>query len=207
MAGRVLVLLLLVLVLAAGGIIWFDYLNVIDAKTVLAPLYRFIGREGRSQPKTEPDEFLNLDAERLITRLEALELERMELNNVREELDAHRGEIEQMAQEVEEQRKAVEELANSLKAQIADAENKEKNIETVARNLTNMQPERAVGILSAMDDQDVLDVLRKAEELAQAAGTASLVPFWLQLMATTPEGAARAAELNRKLVGRPQSLF
>jgi len=206
MAGRVLVLLLLVLVLAAGGIIWFDYLNVIDAKTVLAPLYRFIGREGRTQPKTEPDEFLNLDAERLITRLEALELERMELNNVREELDTHRGEIEQMAQEVEEQRKAVEELANSLKAQIADAENKEKNIETVARNLTNMQPERAVGILSAMDDQDVLDVLRKAEELAQAAGTASLVPFWLQLMAATPEGASRAAELNRKLVGRPQRL-
>ena len=206
MAGRVLVLLLLVLVLAAGSIIWFDYLNVIDAKTVLAPLYRFIGREGRSQPKTEPDEFLNLDSERLMVRLEALELEKMELEKTRQELDNHRGEIEQMAQELEEQRKAVEEQANSLKAQLADAENKEKNIETVARNLTNMQPERAVGILSAMDDQDVLDVLRKAEELAQAAGTASLVPFWLQLMAGTREGAERAAELNRKLVGRPQRL-
>jgi len=206
MAGRVLVLLLLVLVLAAGSIIWFDYLNVIDAKTVLAPLYRFIGREGRTQPKTEPDADLNLDLERLITRLEALELEKMELEKTRQELVARDGEIEQKAQELEEQRKAVEEQANSLKAQIADAENKEKNIETVARNLTNMQPERAVGILSAMDDQDVLDVLRKAEELAQAAGTASLVPFWLQLMAATPEGAARAAELNRKLVGRPQRL-
>jgi len=206
MAGRVLVLLLLVLVLAAGSIIWFDYLNVIDAKTVLAPLYRFIGREGRTQPKTEPDADLNLDLERLITRLEALELEKMELEKTRQELVARDGEIEQKAQELEEQRKAVEEQANSLKAQIADAENKEKNIETVARNLTNMQPERAVGILSAMDDQDVLDVLRKAEELAQTAGTASLVPFWLQLMAATPEGAARAAELNRKLVGRPQRL-
>ena len=206
MAGRVLVLFLLVLVLAAGSIIWFDYLNVIDAKTVLAPLYRFIGREGRTQPKTEPDADLNLDLERLITRLEALELEKMELEKTRQELVARDGEIEQKAQELEEQRKAVEEQANSLKAQIADAENKEKNIETVARNLTNMQPERAVGILSAMDDQDVLDVLRKAEELAQAAGTASLVPFWLQLMAATPEGAARAAELNRKLVGRPQRL-
>jgi flagellar protein FlbB len=206
MAGRVLVLLLLVLVLAAGGIIWFDYLNVIDAKTVLAPLYNRIGREGRTQPKTEPEEILNLDAERLMVRLEALELEKMELDKMRQELDAHRGEVEQMAQEVEEQRKAVEEQANSLKAQLADAENKERNIETVARNLTNMQPERAVGILSAMDDQDVLDVLRKAEELAQAAGTASLVPFWLQLMAETPEGRVRAAELNRKLVGRPQHL-
>jgi len=206
MAGRVIVLLLLVAVLAAGSIIWFDYLNVIDAKTVLAPLYRFIGREGRSQPKTAPEEFLNLDAERLMVRLEALELEKMELNNVRQELDARNGQIEQMAQELEERQKALEEQENSIKAMLADVEDKEKNIETVARNLTNMEPGRAVGIISAMNDQDVLDVLRKTDELAQAAGTASLVPFWLQLMAATPEGAARAAELNRKMVGRPQRL-
>jgi len=206
MAGRVIVLLLLVAVLAAGGIIWFDYLNVIDAKTVLAPLYRFIGREGRSQPRTMPEADLNLDLERLITRLEALELEKMDLEKRRQELDARDGEIEQMAQELEERQKALEEQENSLRAQLADAENKERNIEAVARNLTNMQPERAVGIISAMDDQDVLDVLRKTEELAQADGTTSLVPYWLQLMAGTPEGAARAAELNRKMVSRPQRL-
>jgi flagellar protein FlbB len=206
MAGRVIVLLLLVAVLAAGSIIWFDYLNVIDAKTVLAPLYRFIGREGRSQPKVTPDEFINLDAERLMVRLDALELERMELTNRRQELDVKDGQIEQMAQELEERQKALDERENSLKAMLADVENKGRNIETVARNLTNMVPERAVGIISAMDDQDVLDVLRKTEELAQAAGTTSLVPFWLQLMAGTPEGAARAAELNRKMVSRPQSL-
>jgi len=206
MAGRVVVLLLLVAVLAAGSIIWFDYLNVIDAKTVLAPLYRFIGREGRSQPKVTPDEFINLDAERLMVRLDALELERMELTNRRQELDVKDGQIEQMAQELEERQKALDERENSLKAMLADVENKGRNIETVARNLTNMVPERAVGIISAMDDQDVLDVLRKTEELAQAAGTTSLVPYWLQLMAGTPEGAARAAELNRKMVSRPQSL-
>jgi flagellar protein FlbB len=206
MAGRVIVLLLLVAVLAAGSIIWFDYLNVIDAKTVLAPLYRFIGREGRSQPKITPEEFLNLDAERLMVRLEALELEKMELNNIRQELDARDGQIEQMAQELEERQKALEEQENSIKAWLADVENKGRNIEANARILTNMEPRRAVGIISAMDDQDVIDVLRKTEELAQAAGTASLVPFWFQLMAETPEGAARAAELQRKMAGRPQSL-
>jgi flagellar protein FlbB len=206
MAGRVIVLLLLVAVLAAGSIIWFDYLNVIDAKTVLAPLYRFIGREGRSQPKSTPEEFLNLDAERLAMRLEALDLERMELETIRRELDASRGETEQMAQELEERQKALDERENSIKAWLADVENKERNIEAVARNLANMQPQGAVGIMSVMDDQDVIDVLRKHEELAQAAGTASLVPFWLQLMAATPEGATRAAELQRKMVNRPQRL-
>jgi len=205
MAGRVIVLLLLVAVLAAGSIIWFDYLNVIDAKTVLAPLYRFIGREGRSQPKTTPEELINLDAERLAVRLEALDLRNMEMDTSQRELDSRYGQIEQMAQELEERQKALDERENSIKATLADVENKGRNIETNARNLMNMQPDRAVNIMSELDDQIVIDVLRKTEEIAQAAGTASLVPYWLQLMAGTPEGAKRAAELQRKMVNRPQS--
>jgi len=100
MAGRVIVLLLLVAILAAGGIVWFDYLNVIDAKAVLSPLTRFIGRQGRSQPKTAPDEDLNLDAERLAVRLEALNLRNMEIDTRQKDLDSRYGEIEQMAQEL-----------------------------------------------------------------------------------------------------------
>jgi flagellar protein FlbB len=52
-----------------------------------------------------------------------------------------------------------------------------------------------------MDDQDVIDVLRKTEELARAEGSSSIVPYWLSLM--DPQ---RAAELQRKMAGRPQSL-
>ncbi|MCL2763095.1 MAG: flagellar protein FlbB [Treponema sp.] len=205
MAGRVIVLLLLVLILAAGGIFWFDYLNVIDAKSVLSPLSKFIGRQERSQPKTTPEEFLNLDAERLMLRLEALDLQRMEVDTRRRDLDVRHGEIVQMAQELEERQKALDERENSLRARALDAENRDRNIEENARILTGMEPRRAVGIMSAMDDQDVIDVLRKTEELAQAEGTASIVSYWFMLMAETDAGAARAAELQRKMVGRPQS--
>ena len=201
MAGRVIVLLLLILVLIGGGIIWFDYLNLVDAKTVLAPVYRFIGREGRSQPKTTPEEYLNLDAERLAVRLEALELRNMEMDTRQRGLDSRYGEIEQMAQELEERQKALDEREISLRDQAADAENKDRNIEENARILVGMPPERAVGIMSNMDDQDVIDVLRKTEELARAEGTSSIVPYWLSLM-----DPKRAAELQRKMAGRPQSL-
>jgi flagellar protein FlbB len=206
MAGRVIVLLLLVAVLAAGGIIWFDYLNVIDAKTVLAPLYRYIGREGRSQPKITPEELLNLDAERFAVLLESLELRKMEQDTRERELDARDGEIVEKAQELEERQKMLDDWENSLTQKEKDTENKERNVEANARILTGMEPGRAVGILSAMDDQDVIDVLRKTEELAQAEGTNSIVPYWFQLMAGTPEGAKRAAELQRKMAGRPQRL-
>jgi len=201
MAGRVIVLLLLVAVMSAVGIVWFDYLNVIDAKAVLSPLSRFIGLQGRSQPKTAPDEDLNLDAERLAVRLEALNLRNMEIDTRQKDLDSRYGEIEQMAQELEERQKALDERENSLRAQAADAENKDRNIEENARILNGMPPERAVGIMSAMDDQDVIDVLRKTEELARASGTSSIVPYWFSLMEP-----ARAAELQRKMAGRPQSL-
>jgi len=201
MAGRVIVLLLLVAVMAAVGIVWFDYLNVIDAKAVLSPLSRFIGREGRSQPKTSPDEDLNLDAERLAVRLEALNLRNMEIDTRQKDLDSRYGEIEQMAQELEERQKALDERENSLRAQVADADNKDSNIERIARNLNGMPPERAVGIMATMDDQLVIDVLRKTEELAQAAGTSSIVSYWLSLMEP-----ARAGELQRKMAGKPQSL-
>jgi flagellar protein FlbB len=199
--------LLLILVMAGGGILWFDYLNLIDAKTVLAPLYRFIGREGRTQPETAVEETINLDAERLAVRLEALSLRSMELETREQELQNRYGEIEQMAQELEGRQKALEDQEKSFNAIRQEADDKDRNVEQNARYLTGMPPERAVGIITAMDDQDAIDVFRKTEEIAQAEGTQSIVSYWLSLMAETTEGAARAADLQRKMAGRPSSLY
>jgi flagellar protein FlbB len=198
--GRVIVLLILIAALAGGGLVWFDYLNVIDAKVVLAPFYRLIGLEPRSQDSGE-DELLSLDAERLAVRLEAQELRSMELDQRETELLTRQGEIQQMAEELEERQKALDERENSINAQAQDAENKQKNVEQYARYLNGMPPERAVGIITAMNDQDAIDVLRMTERIAQEEGTTSIVSYWLSLM--PPE---RAAELQRKMTGRPSNL-
>jgi flagellar protein FlbB len=199
--GKVIVLLILIAALAGGGLVWFDYLNVIDAKAVLAPLYRFIGLESRSQEALGVDEALSLDAERLAVRLEAQELRSMELDRREVDLLTRQGEIEQMAEELEERQKALDERENSMNAQQEDTENKQKNIEQFARYLNGMPPERAVGIITAMNDQDAIEVLRMTETIAQAEGTDSIVAYWLSLM--PPE---RAAELQRKMAGRPSNL-
>jgi flagellar protein FlbB len=204
--GRIIVLLLLILIMTGGGIIWFDYLNLIDAKTVLAPLYRFIGREGRTQPELAVEEPLSLDAARLTVRLEALELQRAELEAREQELQNRYGELEQMAQELEERQKALEDQEKSFNALRQEADDKERNVEAISQRLTGMPPEGAVNILNDMDDQLIIDVLRKTEEIAQAEGAQSIVPYWLSLMARTAEGAARAAELQRKMAGRPSTL-
>ncbi|MCL2765061.1 MAG: flagellar protein FlbB [Treponema sp.] len=204
MAGRTIILLLLIIILSVGGIIWFDFLNVIDAKSVLAPIYRFIPfipGEGRTQPRIGTDEFINLDAERLAIRLEALELRGLEMDTQQRDLDSRYGEIVQMAQELELRQNALEDLENSLRAQVFDAENKDRNVEQNARYLTGMPPQNAVNILASLDDQDAIDVIRKTEEIARAEGTASIVAFWFSLMEP-----ARAAELQRKMAGRPPNL-
>ena len=204
MLGRTIVLLLLIAIMSVGGIIWFDFLNVIDAKTVLAPVYKyipFIPGAGRSQPKIEPDEFINLDAERLAIRLEALELRNLEMDTRKRDLDSEQGKIEQMAQELEERQKALDDRENSLRAQVQDAENKDRNVEQIARYLTGMQPQNAVNIIAGYEDQDAIDVIRKTEEIAQAEGTTSIVSFWFMLM-----DPAKAAELQRKMANRPPSL-
>jgi flagellar protein FlbB len=194
-------LVVLILALAGGGILWFDYLNVIDAKTALAPVYRLIGREGRTQAAAGSDELISLDAERLAVRLEALELRSRELDNREEEIQARYGEIEQMAQELESRQKALDDRERSFSASIREAETKDRLVEQNARYLTGMPPGQAVGILTAMDDQDAIDVIRKTEEIAQAEGTASIVSYWFSQMP-----AQRAAELQRKMANRPPGL-
>jgi len=201
MLGKVAVLLLLLIAMAGGGLLWFDHLNVIDAKTLLAPFYRFIGRDGRSQTLAEADAAISLDDARLAIRLEALLLRELELERQETELLSRRGEIEQMAQEVAERQKAQDEREESFNNVIIAAENKSRNVEQFARYLNGMPPQNAVGVMAEMDDQNVIDVLRKTEEIAQAEGGNSIVSFWLSLM-----DPVRAAELQRKMVLRPASL-
>jgi flagellar protein FlbB len=206
--GRVIVLLLLILALAGGGIVWFDYLNVIDAKTILAPLYKFIGRDGRTQTAVPDNELLSLDAERLAIRLEALDLYDAELKKQEQDiLNRHSG-LEQMAAELEERQKAQDERENSFNALVQEAETKDSNVEQIARYLTAMPPANAAGILARMEDQDVIDLFRKTEDIAQAEGAASMVSVWLRLLGDAAQGGdpARVAELNRKMARRPSAL-
>ena len=201
MIGKVIALLVLILALVAGGIVWFNHLHLIDARTVLAPLFRFIGREGRTQPRIPADEYVNLDAERLAIRIEALEMRDMELDTRERDMDFRWIQIEQMAQELEHRQRLLDDRENSLIALAADAENRNRNIEQNARYLTGMPPAAAVGIISELEDQYIVDVFRMTEQIAQAEGNMSLVSVWLSMMEP-----ARAAEIQRRMVSSPQGL-
>jgi flagellar protein FlbB len=196
--GRIIALLFLILILVAAGIFWFDFLHIIDARTILAPIYRLIGMEGRTQPDLPDGGQLNLNDERYAILLEALELRTMENDRWETDIKNRQSQIEQMAQELETRQQALEDQEKSLIAGLSEAENRDRNVEQIARYLINQPPQAAAGILVAMDDQDIINVLRKTDEIAQAEESSSIVPFWLTLLP-----AERAAELMRKMGARP----
>jgi flagellar protein FlbB len=196
--ARSLLLLLLIAVVAAGGLVWFDYLNVIDLKTDLAPVYRLLGKDGRSQGAADPEAALDLDAEREAVLLETLSLRESEIQRQENDLLVRHEEVERIASELEERTRAVDDREKSMSAALDMASARDKNIEQLARYYNGMPPQNAVANLLAQDDQMAIDILRKVEALAQAEGTASIVSFWFSLM--PPQ---RAADLQRKMAERP----
>jgi flagellar protein FlbB len=187
--------------LVIGGLFWFDYLGVVDAKSIFAPALRLVGLRTRTGDAFPADSPTLLDDERFAKQLEAVEARRQELDE-RERIDLERqAAIEAMAQEIEDRAKTLDERENSFKQMAERYENRRANVEQNARYLNGMPPRDAVNILVASDDQTVIDILRAVEEIAARTGEASVVSYWLSLMP-----AERSATLQRKMNEKPASL-
>ncbi len=199
--GRIVLLLAIILALVIGGIVWFDYIGLIDAKSVLAPAYGLLGVKTRAPAAARADSPALLEEERYAKRMESI-------STRSEELDAREGglvkrdaEVSQKAQELDDRGKALNDQEKSFNDKVKQYDNRKANIDQNAQYLVGMPPAKAVSILVAMDDQTVIDVFHAVEERAKAAGVGSLVSVWLAGM--PPD---RSATLQRKMSAKPSSL-
>jgi len=202
--GKTIVLLFLVIILILIGLVWFDYLGVIQAKQLFAPVYRLLGLQTQTSSSISSISavpYIDLDSERLGKRLEALDLRAQELDKREQTIKQKEQESLQISQELEDLRISQEEREKTFNNTVKKYDDREVNIVQNARNLMGMVPQNAVNILLAMDDQDMIDTLRKVDEIAAAAGTDSVVSYWLSLMP-----AERVAQIQRKMTNKPASL-
>jgi len=201
--GKSFVLLLIVLILVAGGLLWFDYLGIVHVKTVFSPVYKFLGKDPQTSVTSTQSKPLvaNLDEDRLNKQKEALNIFKEELDKRESDLEASEKQNAQIASELAEREKNQEEREKTFNLTVKKYDDKEVNIEQIASWLNGMTPAAAVGQLIAMDDQTVIDVLRKVEEMAAASGSNSQASYWLSLMPSD-----RAAEIQRKMINKPESL-
>jgi flagellar protein FlbB len=190
---RIVILFLLVIVLALGGIIWFDYLGLFDAKRLLSPVYRLLGRTPRTTALS-PDDPNLLDKERLAKSADALALQAEDLSKTQKDLDKRAKELTQLAQDLSDKEKAIEEREKAFNEREKAFENRRVNLAQNAEYLKGMTPANAVKILENMEDQDVIDIFRITEETAKRTGEESTVALWLSML--KPD---RAAALQRKM--------
>lgn len=201
--GKSIVLLLLIAIIILGGLLWFDYLGIIQAKSVFAPVYKLLGKQTQTSTtatSTKPLE-ADLDSDRLAKRLEALEIRKQELDKREQNISRTESANEAVAKELEDRQKSQEEREKTFNNEVKKYDDRNVNIEQISTYLTSMPPKTAVEQLMGMDDQDVIDIFRKTDALAAAARTTSMTSVWLMNMP-----AERAAVIQRKMASKPESL-
>lgn len=193
---RIFILFLLLIVLTLGGIIWFDYLGLVDAKSMISPVYRLLGFEKRSSVASADDPNL-LDRERLAKEQDALALRQQDLDTRAASLAQKEKELNQLGQDLNDRDAALTTREKAFNDQVKAFDNRRVNIAQNATYLTSMPPASAVAIMAKMGDQDVIDIFRTVEQQAQKAGVDSVVPLWLSMLS-----ADKAADLQRKMAGK-----
>lgn len=193
---RIVVLLLLIIVLTLGGILWFDYLGVLNARSLLSPVYRLFGVQ-RAAAVANPDDPLLLDRERLAKQSESLNLLQTDLNKRAADLNQRQKELDQLASDLKDREQADDAKEKAFNERVKAFENRSVNLAQTSKSLTSMPPKNAVDIMSKMDDQDVIDIIRVTDQQAVAAGEDSVTPLWFSMLP-----ADRAAALQRKMAGR-----
>lgn len=201
--GKSIVLLILIVILILGGLLWFDYLGLIQAKKIFAPVYKLLGLQTQTTLSSTSSKPLiaDLDDDRFQKRLESLELKQQELDKREKDIEKSEQTNESIARELAERQKSQEEREKTFNNELKKYDDRNVNIEQISTYLTSMPPQTAVEQLLGMDDQDVIDIFRKTDEIALQNGTASLTSVWLMNMP-----AERAAVIQRKMAEKPVSI-
>ena len=201
--GKSFALLIIVFILLIGGLLWFDFLGVVHVKSVFAPLYRALGKEPQTSSTATQSKplYANLDEDRIKKQREALDIYKEELDKRETDIQTIENQNAQIAAELAEREKNQEEREKTFNSIQKQYDDRRRNVEQIAKNLNGMRPEAAVGILNSLDDQTVIDVLRRVEEMAAESGTSSMGSYWLSLMESK-----RAAEIQRKMLSKPENL-
>lgn len=185
---KVFLLLLLNVAIAGFALYFFDFMRIIDYRTLFADTTKLTLK---ASPKIEDP--LLLEKEELNKKWELLSIKETEISNKDLLLQSNKLALDGEKNKLLEEREAFlnEQALAALKKEEENAY--DKRIAEVAAQMAGMPPQTAAEILNLQDDLHVVDTFRKMEELAAMNGEASTVPFLLTLL--DREKAARVQAL------------
>lgn len=144
--GKSIALLFLILAIILGGLLWFDYLGIIKAKSIFAPVYKLFGLQPQTSVSATSSKPLqaNLEDDRLAKRLEALEIRSQELDKRESDIARSENANEAIARELEDRQKSQEEREKTFNNEVKKYDDRSTNIEQISTYLQNMPPKTAV---------------------------------------------------------------
>ena len=178
--ARIFALILIILILLLGGVVWFDYLGLINVKEMISPVVTPVasrlGIDFGLPEQIENVEDINLlEKERLNKRQESLGMREAELDIRETEIESKEAEIAQMLDSLSEREAAFEEQEKSFNDRLKAYDNRNTNLRQAAEYFVGMPPDAAVGMFLEMDDQDVIDIMRAHQKISDEEGSASMV--------------------------------
>lgn len=200
MVPRILGLLVIIFVLTFGGLFWFDYLGLINAQGFFSPVVNTVTGWFGKQPAVaiNVDDPVLLDAIRIRKQEEALDLKYQDFLAKSDELSKEDQTLAQKMADIAEREKSQDDREKSFNDKQKQYDDRDMNLARISKDLTSMRPVDAVKILNGYDDQMMIDILRKTQELADASGSISMVSVWLARL-----DPARTAEIQRKMTLKP----
>lgn len=198
MIGKSILLLLLIVALIIGGIIWFDFLGVIEKGESLGFVTKTLGLESAEKIDDTEDSIYLLDAVRLVKEREALDRREITLKSREESIVLEEAKNKQIMEELKEKEAAIIDKEKSLNEALGRYDDEQKNLETTVKYLAALPPQSVVDILVNYPVLKVVDTLRKEDEIAGTEGRASNSSVWLLFM--EPK---RAAEVQDMMIKKP----
>ncbi|MGL5255328.1 MAG: periplasmic-type flagellar collar protein FlbB [Brevinema sp.] len=185
---KVFLLLLLNILIAGLSLYTLNYMHIID--------YRIIFQNDMLSMKVAPrvEDPLLLEREELSKKWELLDLRNVQLSNAEAILQLSNTLLLQDKDALIQDREAFQNQLALVAAETEASNSYDVRITEVASQISGMPPLNAAEILNLQEDLQVVEIFKKMNEISEASGQASTVPYLLTL-------------LNRAKAARVQALM
>lgn len=114
--GKTIVLIMLIIIMALGGLLWFNYLGFIRMNSIFAPVYKLMGKDPQTSTTATSSKPItaDLDQDRINKQIEALDIRREEYDRREEEIIKKEQLNDQIAAELASREKSQEEREKNI---------------------------------------------------------------------------------------------
>lgn len=188
MGKRIFILFLGNLALLVIGIMLLDAIGIVDYRSYLYDNLPFV-RHYLEQKLEDPN---LVEKESLLRYKQELDYLKKILDEKERILSDREKELISKEQELQEKLAMVDEMRSTLEKQQQIFKDQDAKITKLANYISSLPPDDAAKILANMDDDTIVDVLLKMDQIAERQGMQSLSSFLLSKL--PPDRAARIGE-------------